>query len=308
MKVASYYRYLVDGITNVAFEGMGGGYYWQDVVGKLLQREIGDATLIGHAAGSNSYDVKKYPVLCSEVDITYCQLFDEPHNRPYGFIWSWISDYIGNEKLLERWLERVRPNVLFTAQYIKEDIFELCKKYDCKCVFLPWFNVKPEPYYFGERKTTALITGAVGQVYPQRSALAAYMYKMGRDDVVVRCTSDQSRYPMSKFKYETMVSRTKYYVSGGIFDFQVPPKFYEICNLGACLVCPKIPMLEECGFVNGKTCIVIDTPNDLPDIFASDAWKAISLAGQKMVQERHMMSNRAEQIREEYNEYKKYIK
>ena len=308
MKVASYYRYLVDGITNVAFEGMGGGYYWQDVVGKLLQREIGDATLVGHAAGSNSYDVKMYDTLDHFCNVNYCQLFDFPVVRPYGFVWSWISDYIGNEKLLERWLERVKPNVLFTAQYIREDIFELCKKHGCKCVFLPWFNVKPEPHYQGERKTTALITGAVGQVYPQRTALATYMYKMGRTDVLVRCTSNQSKYPMTKFQYETLVSRSKYYVSGGIFDFQVPPKFYEVCNLGACLVCPKIPMLKECGFVNGKTCIVIDTPNDLPDIFASDDWKAISLAGQKMVHERHMMLNRAEQIREEYNEYKKYIK
>ncbi|GAI41069.1 unnamed protein product, partial [marine sediment metagenome] len=46
-----------------------------------------------------------------------------------------------------------------------------------------------------------------------------------------------------------------------------------------------------------------DSLDEIDDIIASDRWREIAPAGQKMVQERHMIENRRDQILKVYNAY-----
>lgn len=299
MKVASYYKYLLPGSTDVAYSGMGCGYYWQNVIGIKLQQMLGKATVVGRLHSPSSRTIERYPILDDDYDISYCQLFDIPFKRPSGFVYGIISDFIRMEVLLTAWLEEIKPDVLFTTQYYKSNLITLCAKYSCKCEFLPWFNVEKEPY-IEDKIVTAMSTGAIGPTYPQRTMICDYLMRLNRDDVISKSTNDQKRYPLSKEEYVKNLRRTKYYITGGIFDFQIPPKYFEVCNYGACLVSSNMPMMEKCGFVDGKTYIELNSIAEIDDIIASDRWREIAPAGQKMVQERHMIENRKDQILKTY--------
>lgn len=301
MKVVSYYKYLTD-IANVGRTGAGGGNYWQDVIGILLQKMLGDAILVGRPHGRDSRDIATYPVLDDSCDIAYCQVFDIPWPRPSAsFVYSIISDYIRLEPELEDWLQRASPDVLFSTQYYKQDLIDLCNKYGCKCIFLPWFNVEKKSY-IADKSITAMSTGAVGGNYPLRTNICRYLRSLNRSDILVKTTNTQLKYALSNEEYERSLSHTKYYISGGIYDFQIPPKYFEVCNYGACLVSFDMPMMRKCGFVDGETYIKLNKLEDIEEIIASDRWKEIAPAGQKMVQERHMIEMRVKQILEVYDE------
>ena len=131
-----------------------------------------------------------------------------------------------------------------------------------------------------------------------------FLRKLNREDVIVSPTHDQSKYPLSTSEYESAVRRTKYYITGGTWDFEIPAKCIEVMNLGACLVCPEMPKAAEYGLVNGVTYIKLNSVEEIPAILASDRWEQIAPAGQRLVQERHTVHVRAKQIIRAYQEWK----
>jgi len=296
VRVASYYKYVV-----VEQEGLGNANYHTDIIGKKLQQLLGEATFVGRMPGADSRDVRQYDILDGDFDINHLQLFDLPHKRPKGFVYTTISDYLRLEPELDRWLNKVRPDVLFPLQHYRQDIINHCERYNCKCVLLPHFLIKKPPY-IKEKKITAYMSGAWGMNYPLRTTIARYLKNLNRKDISINMTNDQHNYAFTDKEDHTNLSVSKYVFSGGVYDFQIPPKYFDICNCGACLVSFDMPMMAECGFVDGKTYIKLNSLEDIDQIIASGRWREIAPAGQKMVQGRHMIEKRAEQILRVYNE------
>lgn len=295
MRVASYYKFPPDDHSHG--KGMGNGWYWSKVIGEQLPSLLGDLTRIVRKPGRDSRDPFLYTVLDEDFDITYCQPFDIPRQRPRGFVYGFISDYLGLEPHLENWLDKVRPNVLFSLQHYRQDIIDRCSKYDCECILLPWF-ITEAAEYVAEKTLTAYISGTQGTVYSVRTLFARFLENMNQDDIVTRMTDHQGFYEQTAQEDQVNISRSKYVFSGGVLDFQIPPKYYDICNHGGCLVSPELPMMENCGFVDGQTYIKVQELADIRPILKTDRYREIGLAGQKMVQAYHTIDVRAKQILE----------
>jgi len=312
MKIVSYYKQLPPEKQKLGGIGQGGGLYWQNVVGRKLQIALAEAaaethsyilpTLVPRPHGKDSYDCRDYDVIDGDFDIAYCQLFDVPKKRPATWIYSIISDYLNLQVPLEDWLARTKPNVLFSFQYYRQDLIDQCRNHGCRCVFMPWFN---ETNYtqIHEKTITAMSSGCLlALTYPNRVAIYTYLEMLGRPDIIL--SGDRrglNEYRLSNEEYQLSLAQTKYYISGGILDFMAPPKYFEVCNYGACLVSHDMPMMEQSGFIDGKTYIKINKVEDILDILDTDKWRDIGIAGQQMVQKRHTIKKRAEQILWTYN-------
>lgn len=311
MKMISCYKQLSAEQQALGGVGQGGGLYWQDVVGIQLQQAIAgpeNTVLCPRPHGRDSYDRTDYdvPNFSYDVyDLAYCQLFEVPKNRPAKIVYTILSDYPGLEELLEDFLTRAKPNFLIAFQYPKSDLEEQCSRRNCRVIRLPWFNEKnfvwdDQPH----KPTTALCSGKMGYTYPMREAIFEFLTnfkaKTGRDDIVLSGIGRQDGkaiFDLSDEDYKWQLGHTKYVFSGGIYDYQIPPKYFEICNHGATLVSPDMPLMSDAGFVAGKTYIKLDSLEQIPGILESDMWKRIGPAGQEMVHERHSLSARANEIR-----------
>lgn len=299
MKVISYYK--TDKPDNMSMGGFG---YWEQVVAKELMALVGDVILVSRIGPSNSHDVREYDVIDGHFDIAYCELFDIPKKRPADFVFSIISDYIRMESELENWLDKTRPNVLFTCQYFRTDLANLCDKYNCECYIFPWF-VNSRPEYINKKVLAGFMTGVIGVCYPQRTIISRHLESLGRDDTIVSMSSNHRDYPFDVATYRHHLSTTRFSFSGGIYDFQVPPKYYEICNHGAVLVSCPMTVMEILGFVDGETYVALNRLEDLADLLNSTdsdgKYETIALAGQRMVRKRHTIENRADTIVDLYN-------
>lgn len=296
--------------------GQGGGTYWQDIVGIKLQQAIAgpeNTFLCPRSHGQDSFDRTDYDIpnfSYDLYDLAYCQLFEVPKKRPAKIVYSIISDYIDLEDVLEDFLTRAKPNFLIAFQYPKSDLDEQCKRHNCKLYRLPWFNAKNVECVDTPVKTmTAMCTGKIGRSYPMRQAifdfLKGFKEKTGRADILLSAIGGRDgamKFSLNYDDYEYMLGRTKYCFSGGIYDYQIPPKYFEICNHGGTLVCPDMPLMKDAGFIDGETYIKLDLVEQIPGILESDAWRKIGPAGQKMVHERHSITQRAKEILEIYNE------
>ncbi len=330
MKMISCYKQLSAEQRALGGVGQGGGLYWQDAVGIALQQAIAgpeNTVLCPRPHGRDSYERTDYDVPIyvpsyyatsiqrqALFDLAYLQLFEVPKHRPAKIVYSIISDYPNLEEILEDFLARAKPNFLIAFQYPKSNLDEQCGRHNCKVFRLPWFNVKN--FVWDDRglpkSTAAMCTGKMSGTYPMRDAiyhfLRDYKVRTGRDDIVLSGIGFQDgnmKFSLSDEDYQWQLGHTKYYFSGGIYDYQIPPKYFEVCNHGATLVSPDMPLMEAAGFIDGETYIKIENVDQIPYILESDAWKTIGPAGQRMVHERHSITQRAKEILEIYNEFAK---
>lgn len=310
MKMISCYKQLSAEQQALGGVGQGGGLYWTNAIGILLQQAIAgpeNTILCPRPHGRDSYDRTDYdvPHLSKELfDLAYCQLFEVPKIRPAKILYSIISDYVGLETLLEDFLERAKPDFLIAFQYPHPNLDEQCKRYNCRVIRLPWFNVKNfEVEYTHTRSISAMCSGKMGRTYQMREAMFAYLKNLKetneRDDIVLSGIGHKdgaTKFTLTDEDYQWTLRHTKYYFSGGIYNYQIPPKYFEICNHGATLVSPDMPLMKEAGFIDGETYIKIGSVEQIPSILKSDAWKTVGPAGQKMVHERHSIKQRAIEI------------
>ena len=245
---------------------------------------------------SNIYEI------CNFSDIAYCQLFAIPEKRPAKFVYSIIGDYIGHEEKTKEWIRKVRPNLICCLENFPEDLINYGIQYECKVVMFPWFM--SEKYLYKEKSITAMCSGCTDtRIYPSRALMSNYLKNLNRSDIIVSCSAEFGKYPLSNQEYSDFICKTKYYISGGIFDRFVPPKYYEVASHGACIITFDMDYLSKIGFINGKTCITIKNLSEIPEILSSDKYIEIGKNAQKMMCERHFVLNRAIEIASAYNEF-----
>lgn len=313
MRIVSYYKSLGPDQQTAGGIGQGGGLYWQEAVGRLLQMELArilkaDGLCYARPHGRDSFDRQDYDVADGDFDIAYCQLFEVPRKRPARWVYSIISDYIGMEALLEDFLTRARPNLLISFQYPlvpppgRPNLVTQCEAHNCRVVFLPWFNVSNEPIWLDEKDVAGMCSGKMGGTYPNRDAIYKYLETLGRSDILLSGNPHGSTFRLSDEQYQSALRRCRYYFSGGIYDIQIPPKYYEVLNYGACLVSHELPMMAEVGLVPNETYLRIRSVQEIPAILDSDRWRDIGKRGQRLAHERHNMTARAVQIAEIYRE------
>jgi hypothetical protein len=303
--------------------GQGGGRFWQDVMGVQLQEAIAaelgaEFTRNPRLHGKDSFSGGDYSPPDDHYDLAYVQLFECPKKRPADFVWTCISDFIGAyEQHLETFLRTVHPDLIVSLQYpldppqiiptvpqlgILPNLVEQCGAHGCRVIFLPWMNSTNVPTYNSDKQYTAMCTGKMSGTYPFRDAAWKFLRKLNRPDIVLSGNPTGSTFSLSDEDYRRCLRTTKYYITGGIYDLQIPPKVFEVTNYGACLVCPPMPMMEACGFVPNHTYVPITYVEQIPEIIASDVWQKIGPAGQKMVHERHSLATRAKEISAIYRE------
>ena len=300
MRIASYHKTCPSEQSKIgcSLYGLGARAYWETAIGRALPQAIGEATLSARDWNWNlAMDkIATYPVLEGRYDLNYCEVFDVPERRPDGFVYGLIDDVIGREEQLEFWLDHVRPDVLFPTHDPRQEVAKLCQPYGCKCEFLPWFIEHPQPYY-PDKTIAAMSTGAIGYpCYPTRTKIIEFMESLDRSDCIVSGTHDQTKYGLTNEEYQRAIAHTKYYVTAGTWDFEIPAKCIEVMNAGSCLVCPEMPAMPYYGFVDGENYIKLNDVSEIPAILASDRWETVAPAGQRWVQERHTVTQRAKQI------------
>ncbi len=288
--------------------------YWHNAVADDLMRMFGDDhTLVTRQPGKNSHDTGFHAAIEGHFAIAYLELFDLPQRRPADFVWASIGDFLGLEAETELWLRIAEPNLLVTRQYYGDRLKQMCKKYGCKLILMPQFIPEPEVYHC-DKKWTAMITGFCGPAYKLRTLAAQAMTGMNSDQVIVAMTGSHKSYPLAEDDYRDKLRHTKFVVSTGIWDLQMPPKHLEICNAGACLVSPVLPWMSWVGFEPNVHYIPIRPPIEagvaalqdelLNSIFLRDDWETIAKAGQAMVQRRHTIHAWYNMLMREYANWK----
>jgi hypothetical protein len=271
--------------------------FWEDGIGLALPKQIA-AILQGECECIAIRDKGKYKPV-RETDIAYCQLFNRPKKRPARFVYAVVSDVVGNEAPLKKWINKVRPNFLLCLQTLDPDIVNFGKERGCSVEMFPWFVL--EQGLDKPKDLTALCTGCTDPViYPKRKAIAEYLAAMNRNDVVVSCSTTFGKYRLSNDEFISSLSRCKYYLSGAIYDKFVPPKYYEAAACGACLVTFTVPGLESLGFVNGETCAIINSLDEIEGVLASDLYKTAGPKAKALVASKHSLQARAEWVVEAY--------
>lgn len=272
--------------------------FWSWGIGKALPEAIGKAKIV-YLKDLYTSKVINFSVIKERFDIAYIQQPMVPNKRPAPFVYSLHSDY--RPKELKPWIEKVRPNFIGMLQNCPEELVEFGKKYGCRIELFPWFVIN-KINYVSQKKYSGFISGAVNKAYPFRSKVFNYLKKQQLKNIVLSC-GPFDKYPLSYNQYLKILKQTKYYFSGGILDQFVPPKYYEVCNAGACLVSHELPLMKHCGFVSGKTYIKISNVNQIKDVLNSDQWKEIGQAGQKMIKQNHYVNNRAKRILQIYKDF-----
>lgn len=265
---------------------------WGDDIGQNLPIQIAKdlcAELSFTKITSSEYETPDFS------DIAYCQLFSTPKKRPAKFIYTFISDYIGNEQKTKNWISHVRPNVLFCLQHLPEDLIYFGSQNECKVMLLPWFVANEE---ISNKKTiTAMCSGCTdSRIYPSRSLMDNYLSSLNRNDIISSCSKNFGSYRLSNNEFKEAISKTKYYLSGGIYDRFVPPKYYEACNYGATLIIFNMETLKNCGFIHEENCIIIKNLKEINEIIDSDKYRTISVNAKKFVWEKHSLYKRSKQI------------
>jgi hypothetical protein len=271
--------------------------FWYDGIGIALQEKIGRTRHV--VVTKNNFEF--YPVH-GDFDIAYIQKPRVPkgEKRPAKFIYSFVSDYFGDEKRTKEWMKKVRPDLMGCLQYCPDELVRFGKSIGCRVELVPWFVTDKESYV-EDKKITAMCTGCIDNAYSKRKLIYNYLKKLNRKDVVLSCGSF-GKYPLPNDEYQRKIKKTKYYFSGGIHDRFIPPKYYEVCNNGACLVSHELPLMEQFGFVDGETYVKIFNLNEINKVLDSDMYKEIGKAGREMVQKRHTVEARAKKIIEVFRD------
>jgi len=294
LKIASYYKVKSDWV------GCGCSDYWSDLIGQQLPAMLGDVKCFPRPYAVDSHHTKDYEISDEDFDINYLQLFDLPNRRPTGFVYSIISDVIGLEYEFILWLDRVRPDVIFTVQDYRDILIDLCKSFNCRCIYSPWCVGDYPAEYNPNRDIKALMTGAIGMCYPRRTDIHKCLSQWKLPDMIIKGMPDRNNPPMTLEQYRERLNRSRYYISGGVWDFEIPPKYYEVAAFGACLISHDMPMMEQSGFIDGYTYRKIEKVEDIPAILESDDWINMGQNARQMVLNNHLVSNRAQAVLEAY--------
>lgn len=292
MKVVSYYSITPDWIKYFCS-------YW-DWMAEVLPRELGKGDEVVLVPGLENRLVQKkvlnyFEPITGKFDVAFVERFNIPTKRLGGFVYTMLGDYIGLEELTYQFLEQLRPNLVCSLQHYKEDLASMCTQLGIQFLYFPWF-VDRIPEYSEYRPIVGMISGGIGWPYPIRTKIHDYLKALKREDILISCSLDVGKYPLSTKAYFDGLRKTKYYFSAGILDFQIPPKFMEACSQGACLVSPDLPMMENCGFIDGETYIEFKGLEQIKELFNSDVWQRIGRNGRLLIKEKHTTKVRAEQL------------
>ncbi len=258
--------------------------WWEDIAGRALPLAIDEVCIYQHI--KENYDLIEH-----DFDITYCQLGHYPKERPKGFVYTMLSDWITNEYWITEWVKKVKPDLILCLQTLPEELIQYGAK------LMPWC-VKEVPKN-KVKDIKGFCSGCINyKVYPKRNDISWYLKKF--DGVKVSCSSIFGIYPLTNHQYRDTISRSRYYFSGGIYDRFVPPKYYEAASYGCCLVTFDMEYLNICGFIDGETCIVIKRLEEIDDIINSDRYIHIGENARQMIHDNHTVKVRAKQIREIY--------
>lgn len=272
--------------------------FWDDGIGVGLPKKINsDAILIEKNPDSNG--IYKAEIL--DADITYCQLYHIPHERPKGFVYAFLSDFINNEHLVYSWLDRVRPNLLCCLQHAPKELIEYGKRVGCVVKLIPWFVLNIPEYV--EKTVKAFCSGCVTGAYPRRRHIAEYL--SSRNLGIVSCSDVFGSYKLSNSEYIDTMKKTKYYCSGGIYDRLVPPKYFEAAGHGATVVTFDMEYLGRVGFRDKDNCIVINNIQQLDEILDSEMYIDIGKRAVEFIRLNHTVEIRKRQLVEEYNAFRK---
>jgi len=209
--------------------------FWDTDIGVALPKLIAEDcryVLIG--------DKPEYPIVDRDADISYCQLFSRPTERPQNFVYTFLSDFIGHEHEVIHWMRAVRPNLFMCLQHCPTELIELGEQVGCKVVLVPWF-VSDVPQ-MTPKTLKGLCSGCIDPlIYPKRSQMYRFLKGLGRLDIKLSGSPSFGNYPLTAGQYFEALSRAQYYFSGGIYDTYIPPKYYEAAAYGACLVTFDMP-------------------------------------------------------------------
>ena len=88
-------------------------------------------------------------------------------------------------------------------------------------------------------------------------------------------------------EYEEAYNRAKVSFNWSSSTWDLPMRIWEGAAMGCCVVTNRMPHLEELGFVDGDTCVIFDSHEEMldkvQDVLNSGAWKAIAKRGQESV-------------------------
>jgi len=276
--------------------------FWRDGISIKLAQEL--ATQLGAELEFEIIQPGGGPVeITKRGDIAFVPFSWYPNIRPTKWIYTFCSDVKGYEDGMFRWMDYVRPNLIGCLQDMPDWLVAWGRANDCAVKLLPWF-VCEEVAYNQDRPIDIMCSGAIGPTYPMRTKIYQYVQTYLRDRAVLSC-GPFGQYPLNRKDYLKALNQIKYYITGGIYDKFIPPKYYEVCNYGCCLVSFPMPRMGECGFVHGNTCIQLASLKDIEKIIETDSYIEIGKDAQAMVQSFHSVRRRAEQIIEVYNAHHK---
>ena len=225
-----------------------------------------------------------------------------PKRKIAKWVFGMVSDFVGREDAMDKWMADGHLDAVFTLRCVSQRLREQCAKYKLPLYSFPYFVVGERPYN-ADKNIDAAMIGTRGKGYNWRQKMYPVLAKMSNayEMLLHEAGGKNGRIPYTEYM-ETM-GRIKYFFSGGVDDgdwdtAQIPAKHIEACAAGACLVSPTLPMMDSCGFIDGVNFIQLNNVNEIPDILSSDAWREISKAGYKLINERHSVEARAQQILE----------
>ena len=274
--------------------------FWKDGAGLALPKAIADDStciLLPPREGNSRVD-KYFKPIEGDFDVAYIQGSWYPTKRPAKYIYAIKGDIIGYENETRRWIDAVEPNYFGCLEVIPDWLPSFCAIRGIVLEKFLHFIVQKQCYY-GEKLYDGMISGAIGPSYRIREVLAVLLQSIANSysfNLMISCGSF-GNYHLSHDEYVKAVQRTKYYFSGGIHDIAIPPKYVEVMGYGACLVSPALPWMKDYGFVDGETYVKWNAGMDIVALLKSDVWIKIGRAGQRLVHQRHMVFNRAQQIR-----------
>lgn len=277
--------------------------FWRDGISIALAKNL--AAVLGAELvyeivlyGGGAVRVKE------EGDIAFIPFGWYPDKRPAEFIYTFCSDATNDYRLnMLKWMDTVRPNLIGCLQYKPVWLKIWGCRNDCVVTMLPWFVIdEPEVSWEPEdRDILVMCSGAVGASYPTRTRIAEYLltHYGDRKDVIVSC-GPFGKYKLDDKQYRDALKRTRYYVTAGIHDMLIPPKYYEVCNNGCCLVSPFMDNLRLAGWEHNKDYVVYTGPEDFTWILESAPspaqWQYAGPRGMRMVRQNHSVKRRAENI------------
>lgn len=286
---------IFDGIQHNFFEyGV-----WQ-----ALPDLLGDATKVELDCGYITIDKDDgfyFDPIEGDFDIAYSDKC-VPRKKPAKFYFAVQSDWRGQERHVSKWMRLAKPDVLLNMYSPAQSLIDACKEFNVRYEYAPWFIVNKQPFNI-DRPIVAMGTGAMGNHYVWRTAIADKLLSLNRPDIIAKPRKGGILYE----EYLKLLAKTKYYCTGGSDDdipeiASISHKYFEACNYGCCLVSPDMPFMKRAGFIDGETYIKLNSVDELPDILASDRWKRIGKLGRLMTQKRHTVEARAKRILEIYKE------